>query len=597
MNKEIEHRGPDDRGVFVDKPIGLGHARLSIIDLSANGHQPMADADKRFWITYNGEIYNFPDLKNDLIKDGVQFRSNSDTEVIIYLYKKYGPDCLRYLRGMFAFAIWDKGKQELFVARDRLGKKPLKYYHDNNVFIFASELKALLQNPEIKKEIDWTAIDEYLTFKYVPAPKTGFKNIFKLLPAHYMIVKANGEKIIKKYWSLDYANKPEFSEAEWQEKIKDKLIEATRLRMISDVPIGAHLSGGIDSSLIVAFLAGLSNKPINTFTIGFKEDIYNEIPYARLVAKRYRTRSKELIMEPYTAEILPQLAFYYEEPYADASALPSWYLANFTKQHVSVALNGDGGDESFAGYERYQAAAYYNLLKYLPLKKYGAKLCEHIYAVNEKKIFRQAGRQLSADYKTFYNFYESIIRYFSPLEKNNIYGDKLKNLIKNESEGNNIFLKNQNADWLDQLLSLGVNTHLPDDLLIKNDIASMAHGLELRSPFLDHEFMELSASMPADLKMRGNNKKYILKKIAEEFLPNECIYRPKQGFRVPLEFWFRGDLSNYLEKNILSDEFLNHGFNKEAITKMLQDHKNKKANFENQLYALLMLSLWFREWF
>lgn len=598
MNKELEHRGPDDKGIFVDGAIGLGHTRLSIIDLSKNGHQPMPDADKRFWISYNGEVYNFLELKKELIKDGVKFRSNTDTEVIIYLYKKHGPDCLKYLRGMFAFAIWDKEKQELFLARDRVGKKPLKYYHDNDTFIFASELKALLKNSEIKKEVDWTAVDEFLTFKYVPAPKTGFKNIFKLLPAHYMIVRASGEKIIKKYWELDYAKKIELSETEWQDKITRKLTESIRLRMISDVPLGAHLSGGIDSSLIVVILAQLSRKPISTFTIGFKEDRYNEVPYACLVAKRYHTKYQELIVEPYTAEILPKLAYYYEEPYADASALPSWYLANFTKTHVSAVLNGDGGDENFAGYERYRAASYYNLLKYIPFKKYGARLGLFLYESDKQKFFYQASRQLNADYRSFYDFYLSIIRYFSPEEKNSIYGGRLKSLIDSrKAQEKNNFLKSQSRDWLDRLLALGINTHLPDDLLVKNDIASMAHGLELRSPFLDHEFMELAASMPADLKMRGSSKKYILKKIAEEYLPPECIYRPKQGFSVPLEFWFRGELHDYLEKNILSDKFINHGFDKNAIAKMLSTHKSKKANYENQLYALLMLSLWLEEWF
>lgn len=600
MNKEIEHRGPDDRGIYVDGAIGLGHMRLSIIDLSANGHQPMADSNKKYWITFNGEIYNFPDLKKELLQDGVKFQSNSDTEVIIYLYIKYGVDCLKYLRGMFAFAIWDKEKQELFLARDRVGKKPLKYYHDNNTFIFASELKSIFRNTEVKKEIDWSAIDEYLTFKYVPAPKTGFKNIFKLLPAHYMIIKANGEKTIKKYWSLDYSKKLDLSENEWQDKIEKKLIESVKIRMISDVPLGAHLSGGIDSSLIVAILAGLNRKPIRTFTIGFKEDKYNEIPYARLVAKKYKTNYKELIVEPYTAEILPQLAYFYEEPYADASALPSWYLANFTKAHVSTVLNGDGGDENFAGYERYRAASYYRLLKYLPLKKYGARLNAYLYECKNNKIFYKISRQLNADYNTFYDFYLSVIRYFSPSEKDLIYGNGIKTIIKNENEltqNKNNQLINQGSDWLDSLLALGINTHLPDDLLVKNDIASMAHGLELRSPFLDHEFMELSASMPARLKMNGNDKKYILKKIAENYLPHKCIHRPKQGFSVPLEFWFRGELSDYLEKNILSANFINRGFDKNAITKMLSLHKSKKANYENQLYALLMLSLWFEEWF
>lgn len=598
MNKELAHRGPDDKGVFTDNAIGLGHTRLSIIDLSKNGHQPMPDASGRFWICYNGEIYNYLDLKQELIKDNVKFKSNTDTEVLLYMYIKYGAECLQYLRGMFAFAIWDKEKQELFLARDRVGKKPLKYYFDKNTFIFASELKAILKNPEVRKEIDWPAIDEFLTFKYVPAPKTGFKNIRKLLPAHYLLVKKNGEVIAKKYWSLDYSKKLELSEKEWEVKITKKLTEAIALRMVSDVPLGAQLSGGIDSGLITAILSGLSQKPVHAFTIGFKEDKYDETAYAHLVARHCHAKHKILVMEPYTAEILPQLAYYYEEPYADASALPSWYLANFTKAHVSAVLNGDGGDECFAGYERYRAASYYRLLKNLPLKKYGARLCRFAYELSDNKFFQQAERQLSADYSSFYDFYLSIIRYFSPQEKSRLYAENLKALVNGQAAPAIApALAQQGADWLDRLLALGIATHLPDDLLVKNDIATMAHGLELRSPFLDHEFMELAASLPANFKMRGREKKYILKKIAAKYLPPECIQRSKQGFTVPLEFWFRGELTEYLEKNILSPHFLNYGFNKGEIQKMLMLHKSKKANYENQLFTLLMLSLWLKEWF
>jgi len=598
MVKSLKHRGPDDNGVFIDRKIGLGHTRLSIIDLSQNGHQPMSDASGRYWITFNGEIYNFLDLRKELEKDGIKFRSNSDTEVIIYLYEKYGPDCLHRLRGMFAFAIYDKEKQELFLARDRVGKKPLKYYYDKDTFIFASELKAILKNPEVKKSIDWTAVDEFLTFKYVPAPKTGFENIYKLLPAHYMQVKASGEIEIKKYWTLDYSKKIELSENDWQEKITEKLIESIRIRTVSDVPLGAHLSGGIDSSLIVALLSNISKNPVRTFTIGFAEKQFDEAPFARLVAERYKTEHRELTVTPFDAEIFPRLAHYYEEPYADASALPSWQLADFTKTHVSVALNGDGGDENFAGYERYRAASYYRLLKILPLKKFGAHISSRLFEISKKNFFRQASRQLNADYRSFYDFYLSIIRYFNEQEKDNLYAEDLKKLIRNQGEERNRpDLIQQGTDWLDRLLELGVVTHLPDDLLVKNDIASMAHGLELRSPFLDHEFMELVAGIPADLKMRGKNKKYLLKKIAKEYVPYECVYRAKKGFTVPLEYWFRGELSAYLEKKILNQDLLCRGFNKSAIENMLKAHKSKKADCTNQLYALLMLSLWLEEWF
>ncbi len=363
MMNEIKHRGPDDEGIYLNNNIGLGHRRLSIIDLSSNGQQPMPDESKRFWITYNGEVYNFLELKKELLRDGVRFKSNTDTEVIIYLYKKYGAECLKLLRGMFAFAIWDNEKKELFLARDRIGKKPLKYYLSNNVLIFSSELKAILKNKEVKKEIDWQAIDKFLTYKYVPAPRTGFKNIHKLPPAHCMTIKANGEKIIKQYWDLNFEKKLDLSEKDWLKNITNKLKESVQARLISDVPLGVHLSGGIDSSLIVALMAEIQNKPIKTFSIGFKEKKYNELNYARLVAKKYKTNHQEFIIDPKAAEILPELAYSYEEPYADASLLPSYYLSKITKEHVTVALNGDGGDEVFAGYDRYQAAQLYFKLK------------------------------------------------------------------------------------------------------------------------------------------------------------------------------------------------------------------------------------------
>ncbi|MCK4540250.1 asparagine synthase (glutamine-hydrolyzing) [Candidatus Parcubacteria bacterium] len=592
MMNEIKHRGPDDEGIYLNNNIGLGHRRLSVIDLSKNGQQPMTDESKKFWITYNGEIYNFLELKKELQKDGVKFKSNTDTEVIIYLYKKHGADCLKFLRGMFAFAIWDNEKKELFLARDRVGKKPLKYYLDDNVLIFSSELKAILKNKEVKKEIDWQAIDEFLTFKYVPAPRTGFKNIYKLPPAHYMVVKANGEKILKQYWDLDYSDKLKLSENEWQEKITNKLREAVSDRLISDVPLGAHLSGGIDSGLIVALMAESQNHPIRTFSIGFKEKKYNELNYARLVAKRYNTDHQEFIIEPRALEILPKLAFHYEEPYADASMIPSWYLSEITKKHVTVALNGDGGDEVFAGYNRYLSAQLYFKLKKLPFKKLSAHFNYLIYKATGNDIFYKASRQLNANYNSLADFYLSVIQYFSEKEKKQL-SEKFLNLKISNSYQEKI----NNYNWLDQLLYISVKTHLPDDLLVKTDIASMAHGLEVRSPFLDQELMELSAKMPANLKINGYNKKYILKKIAEKYLPRECVYRPKQGFSVPLDYWFRGGLNDYLEKNILNKNFLEHDFNKNFILKLLNSHKSGKARNENQLFTLLMLSLWLKRWF
>jgi asparagine synthase (glutamine-hydrolysing) len=596
----IAHRGPDDEGVFVDGNVGLGTRRLAIVDLSSAGHMPMSDESKKFWITYNGEIYNFPELKKSLEQDGVKFRSHTDTEVIIELYKKYGVDCLKYLRGMFAFAIWDSAKQLLFIARDRIGKKPLKYYKDSSAFIFASELKAILANPEVKKEPDLEAIDEYLTYQYVPHPKTGFKNIYKLEPGHYMIIQ-NGNISKQKYWDLDFSSKLDLTESEWQGQIETKLTESVKMRLISDVPLGAHLSGGIDSSVVVALMAKVMNKPVKTFSIGFAESDYNELPYARMVADKYHTEHQEFIVEPNTIDILPKLAYHYEEPYADSSALPTWYLSELTRKHVTVALNGDGGDENFAGYARYNAMKLYRLLAMIPAKKSLAEVNRFFYETTKLKIFRKGQRFLGSYSGKPIDFYLNIIDYLDKNDKNQVYTGEFKQKVAHSSWHSFIRQYYDGAparDWLDKILYTDIKTYLPDDLLVKVDIASMAHSVEVRSPFLDHEFMELAAKVPSNLKLKGQNKKYILKQLAYKLLPRECIDRPKQGFGVPLEHWFRGHLNEYLKANLLSESFLKWSwFRREGIEKLIEDHKTHKQNNANQLWALLMLSQWLKTWF
>ena len=595
MTDVLFHRGPDGEGVFIDKNIGLGHRRLSIIDLSPAGHQPMSDNEGKIWIIFNGEIYNFLELRKELEKEGIKFKSKSDTEVIIYLYKKYGIDCLKHLRGMFAFAIWDGEKRQLFLARDRLGKKPLKYYHDSNCFIFASELKAILTNPEVKKEIDYDAIDEYLTYQYVPHPKTGFKNIWKLEPAHYLIIKENGQIIKQKYWQLDYSQKLNLSESEWKEKILEKLRESVKMRLISDVSLGAHLSGGIDSSLIVALMAQEMKEPVKTFSIGFKESDYNELPFARLVAEKYKTDHHEFIIESNVIETLPKLVYHYEEPYADSSALPTWYLSELTKKHVTVALSGDGGDENFAGYDRFSAVKLFHQLRNVPFKNLLKLINQVLYQKTRIKLFQKAARFFGALNNKSLDFYLEIINYLSPKNKDLIYSDDFKERVKNSRWHSSLkekFDETKNLDWLDQLLYVGINTYLPDDLLVKVDIASMAHALEIRSPFLDHELLELTAKMPASLKLRGYNKKYLLKKIAHKYLPKECIKRPKQGFSVPLEHWFRTKLNDYLKEQLLDKKFLDYGFKKDGIKKLIQDHKDYRQDYTNQLWALLVLKNW-----
>lgn len=610
MADKVRHRGPDGEGVYLspDRRSGLGFRRLSIIDLSDRGSQPMTNEDGSLWIVFNGEIYNFQELRKDLEKRGHPFRSNTDTECILHLYEEKGAECLHDLRGMFAFAIWDERKQELFLARDRLGKKPLKYYHDGAQFVFASELKALFEVPGVPKEIDHEAIDEYLTYQYVPHPKTGFKNIWKLEPGHYLVVKADGSIIKKRYWNLDFTKKLTLSEHEWEERILAKLRESVRMRLTSDVPLGAHLSGGIDSSLVVALMAEEMKESVKTFSIGFGESDYNELPYARLVAERYKTDHHEFMIKPDAIEMLAKLAYQYEEPYADSSALPTWYLSQLTKRQVTVALNGDGGDENFAGYTRYNAMQFFELLRFVPAKRLLAETNRLAYAVTKQKIFQKGYRFLSSYATSPVDFYLRIIDYFSQEEKNFIYTREFKEATKNSrwcSFINSLSLfpsldgrgrgEGGGLHWLDQLLAIDINSYLPDDLLVKVDIASMAHGLEVRSPFLDHEFMELAAQMPSRLKMCWGAKKYLLKKIARQYLPSECVDRPKQGFGVPLEHWFRGDLLPYLREQLLDQKFLAHGFfTREGIERLIDDHASHRQNYANHLWALLVLREWLK---
>ncbi len=585
MADAISHRGPDQLGIFCKENIGFGFRRLSIIDLSPAGNQPMCDNEEKVWIVFNGEIYNFISLREELEKDGVRFRSKTDTEVIIYLYKKYGVDCLKKLRGMFAFAIWDENKQQLFLARDRVGKKPLKYYIDKDVFIFSSELKSILKNPEVKKEPEQADIANYLSFQYVPSPSTGFKGIKKLPPAHYCIVKENGELEIKRYWNLDYREKWQLSEEEWIDKIINKLEESVKLRMMSDVPLGAFLSGGIDSSAIVALMSKYSNNPVKTFSIGFNEATHNELPYAKTTAIKFNTEHREFMVTPNILEIIPKIAYYYEEPYADSSAIPSWYLAEITKQYVTVALNGDGGDENFAGYLRYN---FYQIVnKHPTLATIFGPLVARLFL--KPKWRQEKAIKLIKELKKGSSAAE---KYFPLIAYMDDYPNHAIEILKNK------FDEALSNDSLDQLLWVDINSYLPNDLLVKMDIASMAHSLETRSPLLDHEFMELTAKIPSSLKLRGNTNKYIFKKALKKLLPAEILNRPKMGFSMPIENWFKKALLPYLKETILSSKAVDRSpLPKIEIERLIENHVSGKNNYANQLWTLLMLEEWYKQYF
>ena len=604
MATALRHRGPDDSGVFCDAGIGLAHARLSVLDTTNRGHQPMTDNDGVLYIVYNGEIYNFKDLRAELASTGVTFKSETDTEVVLHMYKKYGPSFVSRLNGMFALAIWDTRKAELFLARDRLGQKPLKYCKTKHGITFSSEIKGLMTDPHVTKAPDWDAIDDYLTYQYIPSPKTGFKNIYKLEPAHYMVVHHDGTILKRRYWDTSYATKKNLSESAWEEEVEESLRSAVRKRLVSDVPLGVFLSGGIDSSLIVALMKNDDSSAIETFSVRFEETSHDEAPYARQVAQLCDTKHHELTVPIDAANTLTDIVHHYEEPLADPSILPFWHLSKFTREHVTVALSGDGGDENFAGYERYAIMAHYykykRLLSLIPGKPALAHLMALVYKKTQNKYFRKMHRALSWFNNDPAVFYAKLIGLFSTEEKQRLYTHQMQERVstpRSKQLLRDYFDMYSDTDWCTQLIATDLHTYLPDDLLVKVDMASMAHSLEVRSPFLDYELVELVASMPAKYKYGPDgDKKYLLKKIAGKYLPLSIVNRPKKGFGIPIEQWMRKDLASVVKKELLDPTFLAYGFQKNEITHMIAEH-SAGLDYSRQLWSLLVLRLWLRNWF
>lgn len=593
------HRGPDDSGTWVRGTVGLGFRRLAIIDLTDCGAQPMANEDGSVQIVFNGEIYNFQTLRKELVARGHSFRSNSDTEVIVHLYEDLGPRVVNHLRGMFAFAIWDQRKRRLVLARDRVGKKPLFYRSDDKSLSFASELRSLFVDPSVPRVPDYVAIHHYLTYQYVPSPWSAFDGVRCLPPGHVMVVDSDGSQTLERYWRLDYRDKLAISEDEGAERVTALIMEATRLRMISDVPLGAFLSGGVDSSVVVAAMALQSSNPVRTFTVGFKEQAYNEAPYARRVAECYGTDHTELVVEPHAIDILPKLVWHYGNPFADSSALPSYYVAEMTRRYVTVALNGDGGDESFGGYTRYAKFLRWNAFAAVPapLRRAGLSLVRKVPTSMHPlpRKARRAGELFLAEPASRYG---EMVAYFANRDKETLYAPEFAACVRDIdsvcllSEAWESALADNDTD---RLLATDVRTYLPDDLLVKVDIASMAVSLEARSPLLDHELMEFAARLPADFKIRGAQTKYLLKKAAEQLLPHDVIYRPKMGFGVPVAEWFRGELAGYLQDVLLDPTAIGRGlFRRGAVENLIKAHVTGRNDCSFRLWALLMLELWFR---
>ncbi len=598
MRDTMIHRGPDDSGIWLssDRKIGLVHRRLSIIDLTEAGVQPMSDNERKIWISFNGEIYNFQDIRDELKEKGYEFRSRSDTEVIINSYKEWGTDCLHKFNGMFSFGIYDIVRKRIFIARDRLGKKPLYYWHDsaNGRFAFASEIKALIESKHISRELDIDAVNHYLAFGYIPRELCIFKTIRKLPPGHAMIYKVtSGEIDIWQYWEVPFMNKQFYSENELLEKLEILLMDAVKIRMISDVPIGAFLSGGLDSSLIVAMMSRVSDKQVKTFSIGFKDKAYNELPYARIISDYFGTDHQEIIVKPDTFSILPDLVSQFDEPFADSSMLPTYYISKATRDQVTVALSGDGGDEMFGGYEMYLYSNYYKYIRTI-IPSFVRKGISHIAAYMPDKV--KGKRQLV---RAGCDLYDSIVELSNhQFFKENVRRQLLHKEILEEL-GDRVAvpelsrrqdLLTRNSDLINQITYADTKTYLPDDILVKVDRMSMKVSLEVRAPLLDYRIAEFSfRNIPGNMKVRGNSKKYLLKKLAKKVLPDTLDINRKWGFKVPISEWFRGPLSNTIKEILLNDK--NDIFRRDYIERLLEQHMHG-IEHSNRLYSLLVFCLW-----
>jgi asparagine synthase (glutamine-hydrolysing) len=601
MNDAIFHRGPDEDGVYLKEHVGLAMHRLAIIDLEG-GQQPISDEGGTAWIVYNGEVYNYREVKKELEARGHRFHTDCDTEVVLHAYLEYGEDCPKHLRGMFAFAVWDERRGELFVARDRVGKKPLLYARTATAFVFGSEFSALLRHPSVGREIDRAALDDYLTFMCVPAPQTAYRDIRKLEPGHSLTLTRDGEVRTRRYWEPDFSKKVRLTEEEAGARALELLREAVRVRLMSEVPLGAFLSGGIDSSAVVALMAEESSGPVKTFSIGFEEQDFSELHHARRVAERVGAEHHEFVVRPDALEVLPTLVEHYGEPYADSSAIPTYYVARETRKHVTVALNGDGGDECFAGYERYAAMRLSERYRRLPglLREGVIRQALELLPISEQKRTRagKVRRFVRAASLPPVERYLNWVGIVQREAKDELYTDEFRREVGHRDAADWLrpwFARANGAGVVDASLLADTMTYLPNDLLVKVDIASMANSLEARSPFLDHHVIEFAASLPENLKLRGLTTKYILKKTLQKLLPSENLTRSKMGFGVPIGQWFRGQMQPFLRENLLSERAAGRGlFRPEAVRRMVELHTRGERDYTHQLWTLLMLELWFQ---
>ncbi len=600
MADAIRHRGPDDEGFYVSGQIGLGFRRLSIIDL-AGGHQPLSNEIGTVWIVFNGEIYNYQSLREELLAKGHVFNTNSDTEVIVHLYEEYGVECVQKLRGMFAFAIWDSSDSTLFLARDRVGIKPLYYYVGKEFLSFGSEMKAILADPAVNREVNPEIIDRFLTYYYVPGGDTLFRNLFKLEPGHVLMAR-RGKCEIRRYWDLDFSSVIDHrSSSDYEQQLVELLDETVQLHMISDVPVGFLLSGGVDSTAMLGFAAEKTDKPISTFTVGFSgQSVVDERPFARLAAQKYGSEHYEMSMSSNEfVDFLPSYVQHMEEPVCEPPAVALYYVSKLASRYVKVLISGEGGDEAFGGYENYRNGYWFETIKkgFGPLRGMIGQGMSSLGQTFHSRVLSMYGPRMAIELEDYYLSRTSTPFQFFNQHSADLYSPDMANAVNKDCSMNVVrehLSRGATYGLLEKMLYVDTKSWLPDDLLIKADKMTMANSVELRVPLLDHKVLEFAARLPRNQKVRGWTMKYLLKKALTKHVPDEILYRRKAGFPVPYETWLRNDLRNWVRGILLSHETIARGyFQRKTIEKLIHHHQ-AGLGYSKEIFSLLILELWHR---
>jgi len=601
MADAIRHRGPDDEGFYASDQVGLGFRRLSIIDLES-GHQPLSNENGKVWIVFNGEVYNYRSLREDLLAKGHIFKTKSDTEVIVHLYEEYGTDCVQKLRGMFAFAIWDSTNATLFLARDRVGIKPLYYYLGKGFLSFGSEMKAILADPAVNREVDPQTIDRFLTYYYVPGEATLLRNLFKLEPGHVLIAK-NGTFDIRKYWDLDFSGASNHHASNgYQRQLVELLDEAVQLHMISDVPIGFLLSGGLDSTAMLSFASKKTVEPISTYTVGFSSPgLIDERPYARLAAKTFGSTHREISMSSDEfADFLPRYVWHMEEPVVEPPAVALFYVSKLASEYVKVLISGEGGDEAFGGYQNYRNTFWFETAKkaFGPLRGPVGQGMGLLGQIFNSRVLSKYGPFMGGQLEEYYLSRASTPFQFFNRADSDLYSREMTGKVS-KSRSMDAVRKHHhtaaNYGLLEKMLYVDTKTWLPDDLLVKADKMTMANSVELRVPFLDHKLLEFAAGLPRNQKVRGLTMKYVAKKALAEHVPNEILYRRKAGFPVPYEAWLRKDLRAWVDGILRDSRTVSRGYFQQKTVEGLLQRYQSGINYSKEIFALVVLELWHRE--